>query len=79
MLRNGRRARVMFVCSRALCDRVAYDDGSVPVGDLGVVVERSLADCLFAGLTKRSAMTLMLRSEGTHIAGDLLELVGGKR
>jgi hypothetical protein len=46
---------VVFACSRALCDGVAYDDGGVPVGDLGVVVELCCANSLLAGLQNKSA------------------------
>lgn len=59
--------------------RVAYDDLSVPVGDLGVVVELCSSDGLFAGLSMALVVNLILKPEGTHAAGDLLELLSGKR
>jgi len=59
--------------------RVAYDDGGVPVGDLGVVVESGVADCLLAGLPCCQSQCLGVRMLRTHAAGNLLQLLGGKR
>jgi hypothetical protein len=63
-------------CSRA---RVAYDDGGVPVGDLGVVVEGGVADCLLAGLPSCELQCLGVDILSTHAAGNLLQLLSGKR
>lgn len=79
MLCSKSRGKRVGVCSRVLCDGVSYDDGSVPVGNLGVIVELRIANGLLTGLERLLVTSSTQSHEDAYTAGDLLELVCGKR